>query len=220
MNNPDKIRNLRRLLQKWGESNIINYPWRYNENPYFVLVSEFMLHRTQVKQVIPIYSEFVKAYPTLKKLANAPDNQIKKILSPLGLQWRITSMVKALKELWRRYKEIPTDFEQLIETPGIGNYIAGATICFSLNQKQTLVDTNTVRVSARIAGLSLEGEARRKAEVISIIEKFCDPIEPRKYYYSMIDLAHSLCLPKTPVCSKCPLLSIPCKFGSQIPELG
>jgi A/G-specific adenine glycosylase len=122
-------------------------------------------------------------------------------------------MIKALNYLWENYHEVPTDFDQLISVEGIGQYIAGATVCFSKNEPVVLVDTNTVRVVGRVFGLDLSGEARRRKSVIATISETCHPERPRDYYYALIDFAHTVCTPRNPDCMNCPLLDIPCSFG-------
>ena len=52
-----KIINVTSLLLKWYDANLQNYPWRKNQNPYHVWLSEVMLQQTQVNTVIPYYSK-------------------------------------------------------------------------------------------------------------------------------------------------------------------
>lgn len=172
-----------------------------------------MLHRTQVKQVVNVYSEFLAACPTLSDYSQQDTKEIRLLLAPLGLQWRIDAMIEALNYLWETYKEVPLDRSILLSVPGIGPYIAGATICFTTNMPETLVDTNTVRVVGRVFGLNLGGEARRRKQIIQTISEVCDREQPRDYYYAMIDLAHSVCTSANPGCARCPLLNLPCKYG-------
>lgn len=207
------IAEFRQRLVNWGRDNTKHYPWRWIDDPYRVLVAEFMLHRTQVKQVVTIYEQFVALCPTLHVFSQTDEIQLRDILEPLGLHWRIDGMLKALRHLWERFGEVPTNREKLMAVDSVGQYIAGATICFAKNEPVTLIDTNTVRVIGRILGLDLSGEARRKKTVIEAIAFACDPIQPRDYYYAMIDLAHQICTPKSPACNTCPLFDLPCYYG-------
>ncbi|MHB0988421.1 MAG: hypothetical protein ACYC3P_07145 [Bellilinea sp.] len=209
----DTATRLRSLLLKWGSENSRAYPWRYSRDPYIVLVSEFMLHRTQTRQVEPIFTRFISAFPTLADYARAPEGQAEALLQPLGLRWRIVGMQHALDTLWEKYGHVPADYEKLIAIRGIGQYIAGATVCFTTNQPFTIVDSNIVRVIGRIDDLDLSGEARRKKPVIQAIANACDPLHPRDFFYALIDLAHQICGPEHPACQDCPLLEVPCKTG-------
>ena len=211
------IRKFRKSLNSWGESNIGDYPWRYRDDPYAVLVAEFMLHRTQKRQAEQVYTAFIKAYPTLKAFQKADREQVREMLRPLGLNWRIEGMLAVLDSLWEQYRDVPPEREKLIRERNVGQYIAGATATFAKNEPHALIDTNTVRVVGRVFGLNLEGEARRRKEMIEAIEAVCDPENPRDFYYAMIDLAHEICRPKAPDCENCPLRKVPCRYADENP---
>jgi A/G-specific adenine glycosylase len=214
--NLDFIKSFRRRVLRWGKKNTSAFPWRYQDDPYKILVSEFMLHRTQARQVVPVYNDFIRKYPTLASLYSANKQQILGTLKGLGLTWRIQGMITALNELWVSHGEVPTSFEYLLSIKGIGQYIAGATVCFSQNIQVTLIDTNTVRIVGRVLGFSLKGEARRRKPMIEAIGKLTDPSQPRDFYYAIIDIAHSICKPRHPHCQECPLYSLPCKFAGEL----
>jgi A/G-specific adenine glycosylase len=197
----------------WSSRHQALYPWRRTKDPYRILVSEFMLHRTQAKQVIPVYSEFVRRYPTLRAFMEGNRRVARRLLDRLGLAWRADGMVDALAKLSRQYGKVPTDYDALTDVPGIGPYIAGATLAFSENRPIALVDSNTVRVVGRVFGLDLRGEARRRSEVIECLRAVAHPSRPREYHYALIDLAHELCRLADPACEACPLARTPCMYA-------
>ncbi len=84
----EKIAWMRSRLLIWSEQNLRDYPWRTTKDPYNILVAEFLLQRTNVDTVVPIYETFLTQYPTLEGLAYAPVNDIAKLLQPLGLFFR------------------------------------------------------------------------------------------------------------------------------------
>lgn len=203
---------VRENLFEWGKDHIRVYPWRFSTDPYAVLVSEFMLHRTQTRQVVPIYQECMHIYPTLAEFAAADEESLFGILAHLGLRWRIDGMIKALKELWHTYQKVPVEIDHLLTIRGIGPYIAGATFCFTQNQPIILIDSNIVRVVGRVFGLDLRGEARRRKNVIDAITQVYDDENPRLFYYTLIDFAHILCHPTKPECGLCPFHDLPCIY--------
>lgn len=209
-----KIVRLREKLLAWGGASGANYPWRNTEDPYAILVSEFMLHRTQARQVEPVFEEFIAKFPSLESLVRADYEEVRSILKPLGLTWRIEGMIDVLRRLWDEYGSVPKNKATLIRERNVGPYIAGATEVFSDKTPLPLVDTNTVRVVGRVFGLDLQGEARRRKEIREAIKVCCDPKHPREFYYAMIDLAHKTCRPSEPDCMGCPLLMTPCEFGN------
>jgi hypothetical protein len=64
--------------------------------------------------------------------------------------------------------------------------------------------------------LDLGREARRKKPVIQAIRAVVDPVQPRDFYYALIDLAHNICRPRNPACTECSLLDVPCQYGAAI----
>jgi A/G-specific adenine glycosylase len=203
---------IRSSLMAWGQEHVRSFPWRYSNDPYKILISEFMLHRTQTQQVFPIFEKFLLVYPSLSSLVKSDPDEIRQLLNPLGLDWRIDGMISALFTLWSTYGEIPMDYDKLVSIRGIGQYIAGATLCFSTDRPFTLIDTNMVRVIGRVLGLDLTGEARRRQSVIRAIASTVPPDHPRDFYYTLIDLAQLICHPRNPDCQNCPLSEIPCEY--------
>ena len=60
--------NVSDLILSWYYKNGRSLPWRMNgkhKNPYFVLVSEFMLQQTKVVTVIPYYKDFISKFKTI-----------------------------------------------------------------------------------------------------------------------------------------------------------
>lgn len=66
-----EIFSLRQSLIKWGKKNFRVFPWRMTRDPYKILISEVMLHRTQAKQVVFVYEQFIQAYPDIESLMQA-----------------------------------------------------------------------------------------------------------------------------------------------------
>src|SRR5262245_21876308 len=75
---------LARRLLRWYEQNRRDLPWRppkhgrspTSVDPYHVLVSEAMLQQTQVATVIPYFKRFIQAFPSVRALAKADEQQV------------------------------------------------------------------------------------------------------------------------------------------------
>jgi A/G-specific adenine glycosylase len=72
---------LRRALLRWYDANARAWPWRRNTDPYRVWVAEIMLQQTRVGVVEPAYRRFMRAFPTLARLARAEEDQVLSIWS-------------------------------------------------------------------------------------------------------------------------------------------
>src|SRR5688572_17901213 len=83
----------RKLLLDWYDrAGRHDLPWRQGYSPYHVLVSELMLQQTTVATVIPYYHRFLKAFPTVEKLAAAPLDRVLELWSGLGYYARARNL--------------------------------------------------------------------------------------------------------------------------------
>lgn len=197
------------LLITWGNEHFRPFPWRFTENPYFVLISEVMLHRTKALQVVSVYEQFIQRYPDISSLASATKNELHEILYSLGLRWRIDLIHAMASDLKVRFAEqIPKRKVDLLSLPGVSDYIASAVRCFAWNLPEALIDTNTVRVIGRLFGLEIKDSSRRNSTFKRLIETLVDPSEPRIYNYALLDLADRVCTKRRiPDCLHCPVLA-------------
>jgi A/G-specific adenine glycosylase len=153
---------IHKSLADWGTENFRAFPWRITRDPYKILLSEVMLHRTQAKQVVPVYEQFIQNYPDLFSMAQASRNELQDILYSLGLRWRIDMLFDMGIELIERFDgTVPVDKAELLSLPGVSEYIASAVRTFTWNIPEELADTNTIRVAGRLFGLNIKDSSRR-----------------------------------------------------------
>ncbi|RMH81744.1 MAG: DNA-binding protein [Calditrichaeota bacterium] len=204
---PQQIVFLRRSLLAWGKRHFRSFPWRLTTDPYRILIAEIFLHRTQAKQVVPIYRDFIARYPDVHALAQAGREELHAALYSLGLRWRVDLLYEMTQAIRSRHAgEIPREREALLALPGVSQYVAGAVRCFAWNEPEVLMDTNTVRVTGRLLGWEVKDSSRRSKRFRRALEALFDPQEPRTFNYALLDLAHLVCLKKQlPECEWCPL---------------
>src|SRR6476469_8840660 len=80
----DSAPSFRRSLRSWYRKNARDLPWRGTNDPYAILVSEFMLQQTQVTAVIPYYDEWLRRYPDIAALAGASERDVLRSWQGLG----------------------------------------------------------------------------------------------------------------------------------------
>ena len=201
------LQEFRKNLIAWGRDNFREFPWRFTSDPYHILMAEVMLHRTNALQVLPVYERFLKLYPDLATLSRATEEELYEVLYSLGLRWRVKLIYEMVIELMDRFHgRIPSEKEDLQSLPGVSDYIASAVCCFAWKQSQAIVDTNTVRVIARVFNLEIKDSLRRNRRFKEVLESFVDSTNPEKYNYALLDLANKICFKvKAPDCSKCPI---------------
>jgi len=130
--------------QKCGRHDL---PWRQTTDPYLVLVSELMLQQTQVTRVIPKYTAFISAYPTVHTLAEASLGDVLRLWQGLGYNRRAKFLLACAVEVaGQRQGVFPQTEAELRKLPGIGPYTASAICAFAYNQPVELVETNVRQV--------------------------------------------------------------------------
>jgi A/G-specific adenine glycosylase len=202
----ERSRFFREQLVAWGVRHGRSFPWRSSSDPYHLLIAEMMLRRTQARQVVPVYEEFLRRYPTPQALAAAPEEEVAGLLRPLGLSWRIPAFRHMGQRLIADYDgEVPRDREALLALPGVGEYVADAIRCFAYHEPIPLLDTNTVRVAGRYFGFPVHAESRRRAPVKRAVACLVDPHAPRASNLALLDLAATVCRPRRPHCASCPV---------------
>ena len=67
---------IQNALFSWYELNKRDLPWRGINNPYKIWLSEVILQQTKVNQGLNYYLKFVKAFPTVDKLALAEESVV------------------------------------------------------------------------------------------------------------------------------------------------
>ena len=82
-------------LLEWYDGHARVLPWREDPSPYRVWVSEIMLQQTRVEAVKPYFERFIKELPTIRALAEAPEDRLMKLWEGLGYYNRVRNMQKA-----------------------------------------------------------------------------------------------------------------------------
>lgn len=207
---PGRMGTIRAKLLVWWQFNSRDFPWRHNRDPYRVLIAELLLRRTQAAQVVPVYSRFLKVYPTLRRLAEARPQRIRTLLRPLGLRWRAENVVR----LSRAVEDVDLrTLRTLRKLPGVGDYVEAAVRCFAGGHAVPVIDTNTARVAVRLFGIHARGEPRRDPLVRQFLERVVRCDNPRNVNWALLDFAAQVCRARIPICSRCPLSKMCQKTG-------
>lgn len=161
-------------------------PWRKTRDPYRILVSEIMLQQTQALRVVPKYREFIKKFPTLKKLREADTRELLKAWSGLGYNRRALYLKRTAEVIQEKYGgKFPKDFETLITLPGIGKYTASAILAFAYNKPVSFIETN-IR-SVFIYHFFKNKKSVSDSAIFPYIEKTLEEKNPREWYWALMD---------------------------------
>jgi A/G-specific adenine glycosylase len=203
----------RQQLLAWYESHRRELPWRANRDPYRVWLSEIMLQQTRVAAVIEHYQEFLRRFPTIKKLAAAREATVLAAWSGLGYYRRARMLHAAAKVVVREYGgKFPTTAEGWQALPGVGRYTAAAIASIAFDEPVAVVDGNVERVLQRVSGMRLTGE-----ELWQVANELLDGKRPGDFNQAMMELGAVVCAPRAPACLTCPVVELCVTRGEAAP---
>ena len=170
-------------------------PWRETLDPWAILVSEVMLHQTQVPRVAAVFDDFLDRFPTPEAMATAGAGDVITAWGRLGYPRRA-------RRLWEAAGVITRDGwpDDLTVLPGVGRYTAAAVRAQAEDADLPAIEVNIRRVVERVEGKRLTG---REAE--AAMTRVGRPLHGRDRLLALMDVGAMLCRPRDPRCKECPL---------------
>jgi len=194
-------------LAEWFSLNKRDLPWRADRDPYRIWISETMLQQTTTTAVIPFFERFLKQFPDLKTLAEAPEAKVIEAWAGLGYYSRARNLHKAAKQL-AALPRFPQDYQQLIELPGFGPYTARAVASLAFGQSVGVVDGNVIRVLSRYHAEAWEWwNGKTRNAIQKIADEWAAQAPSTDVNQGLMELGRTICTPKSPTCLLCPLRS-------------
>lgn len=157
--------------------------WRKTTDPYKILVSEVMLQQTQVDRVTPFYTDFIKRFPTAKKLADAPLSEVLRAWQGLGYNRRAKMLHAAAKEI--ATGGMPHDAAGLDALPGVGPYTAQAVAAFAWNTPGIAIETNIRTVVTHHFFPSKKQVS--DTEIAAVLQEALPKGKAREWYWALMD---------------------------------
>lgn len=182
-------------------------PWREDQDPYKVWVSEIMLQQTRVDTVIPYFNHFTDKFPTIDSLASAEEEEVLKAWEGLGYYSRVRNLHSAVKDVVENYGgKVPETLPEISKLKGVGPYTAGAILSIAFAKPEPAVDGNVMRVLSRIL-LIKEDIAKPATRKIfeEAVREMISHENPSFFNQALMELGALICTPTSPSCLLCPV---------------
>jgi A/G-specific adenine glycosylase len=203
------------LLLDWYDRHRRVLPWRppagQRVDPYAVWLSEIMLQQTGVKTVGPYFEKFLARWPDVTSLGRASLDDVLRMWAGLGYYSRARNLHACAVAVLRDHGgAFPDTEEGLRSLPGIGPYTAAAIAAIAFDRRTMPVDGNIERVVSRLFAVE-----ETLPQVKPVIQKLAATLlggsstdeksRAGDSAQALMDLGASICTPKRPACSLCPL---------------
>lgn len=191
----------------WFGREARDLPWRRpNREPYWALVSEFMLQQTQVARVVDRFEAFIRRFPDVSTLARAREASVLAMWSGLGYYRRARHLHAAARRIDQAHEgRVPADVEALRALPGVGEYTAGAISSMAFGQRVPAVDGNVTRVLLRLSGVEMDAAAGKPEATRLATELVEAAPSPGVLNEGLMELGAVICTPRSPACERCPV---------------
>ena len=166
-----------------------------------------MLQQTQVDRVVDYYRRFLERFPDVSHLAAAPEADVLHAWEGLGYYRRARQLHAAAKQIVADHGgRLPASVAVLRGLPGVGRYTAGAIASIAFDQPEPIVEANSRRVLARLAGHRAPlGGATGDEPVWRIAAALLPAHAPSDWNQALMDLGATICTPRAPLCTRCPV---------------
>ena len=205
----DRSDNFIRLLLDWKQALPgRGLPWTRNSNPYMIWISEIMLQQTRAQTVVPYFERFINEFPDIGTLADAPEDQVLGLWAGLGYYARARNLHAAARYIRDHYDgQFPHSFDEILNLPGVGRSTAGAICALAFGMRMPILDGNAKRVYSRFFCIDDDSESERNRKLWEIADIHTPEHQSEKYTQLIMDLGATVCIPKNPLCNRCPVAS-------------
>jgi DNA (cytosine-5)-methyltransferase 1 len=205
----ERITSIQKELLAWFTQNGRVFPWRQTSDPYKVAVAEKLLQQTAVNdRVVYAYEVILKKHPTVKHLAAASAKELLPLIKPLGFEFRAEELPRLARAVVQENGGVfPTDLNELLALPGVGDYLARAILSFAHNADVPIVDTNVARLLYRLFGINetLPSNPARNRRLLGLADRILPQGRSKDFNLACLDLCAKICTVRKPNCEVCPL---------------
>lgn len=144
-------------------------------------------------------------YPTLTYLAQAPIEDIERIIRPCGLYRVKASDIKnSCQMLIDEFGGlIPDNMDDLLRLPGVGRKIANLLLGDIYRKPAIVADTHCIRICGRL-GFYPE-DLKDPVKVEKIMAEIIEPDEQSDFCHRIVQFGRDVCISRSPKCQECPL---------------
>lgn len=178
------------------------------EQAWKLLVSVRLAAQCTDARVNVVVEELYRHFPDVDALAQAPVEEIERLVHPCGLgnskARDISACMKVLRDQYQG--RVPDTMEELLALPGVGRKSANLVLGDVYGKPAIVTDTHCIRLCNRIG---LVDRIKEPAKVEKALWKIVPPEEGNELCHRFVDHGRAVCTARTsPYCDRCCLSDI------------
>ena len=179
-------------------------------DPYKVLVATVISQRTREERTTAVSERVFATYPNAPALAAAAEPELFALLSGSEYREEKAPRLIALAQILvdKHGGRVPDDLDALLCLPGVGRKTANCVLIYAFQKAALCVDIHCHRITNRLGWVATKTPDQT--------EKALEKIMPEDLWAgsNRLFLQHgrALCLPMTPICTRCPVREW-CAYG-------
>lgn len=192
-------------LLTWYSKHGRHLPWRTTQDPYAIWLSEVILQQTRIAQGTSYWLRFMEKWPHVEDLAAATEDEVMRMWQGLGYYSRARNLYQAAQQIVT-LGQFPNTLSDIKRLKGVGDYTAAAIGSFAFGLQVAAVDGNFYRVLARYFGIDTPMNTPEGVKLFAALaQEHLPEGAAADYNQAVMDFGATLCTPKAPQCTRCPL---------------
>jgi endonuclease-3 len=189
---------MRRLFELYPEASTDGF-----EDPFFVLISTVMSHRTRDDVTYPAAKKLFERFSMPEEMVRAEVSEIETLIKDVGFYRVKAGRIKEISRiLLEKYDgRVPDDMKALLELPGVGRKTANCVLAHAFLKDALAVDTHVHRISNRLGLVDTKVPEETETELKNIF--------PQRYWRHinllLVKFGQNICRPIFPRCKICAL---------------
>lgn len=174
-----------------------------HQDPFKILIACLLSLRTKDEITEEVSERLFSVADTPEKILSMPTEKLEKIIYRVGYYRKKAKVLKHVsKVIVEKFNSrVPDKKEELLKIKGVGQKTANIVLNFAFSKDTLPIDTHCHRIPNRIGWI--------KTRTPEQSEKELERIVPKKYWKEFNGLfilfGRTICLPVSPLCSKCPI---------------
>jgi len=179
------------------------YDPKRKKNAFKTLIATILSARSKDETTIKVVDGLWKKYSTPEELANAPIENLEKLVYSSGTYHQKASRIKETSKIIHEkfQDQVPDTLEELVKLPGVGRKVANCVLNISFNKDVIPVDTHVHRISNRVGWVKTNNPEKTEIE----LEKLFPQSSWKMINYTLVSFGKRICKPINPLCLECPI---------------